>query len=134
DVPFAFLAIGVADQLLDGHPRLSSRPRIHRPYHSPTLHAATCSLYSDSLARKIVRGDRLIGEGKARLAKQIALNGRLAARGHDTSTADALAREYGRTLKAMRDGRELLLCRQGAFSKQAMGVAEHDPHGSPFPS
>src|SRR5262249_54819236 len=82
DVPFAFLAIGLADQLLDGHPRLSSRPRIHRPYHSPTLHAATCSLYSDSLARKIVRVDRLIGEGKARLAKQIALIERLAAGGH----------------------------------------------------
>ena len=104
DVPFAFLAIGAANQVLDQHPGLIDRPRIQRPYHSPTLHAAACNLYADSLARKIVKVDRLITEGQARLARQIALIEQLAAAGCGTSTADALARECGRALKAMRTG------------------------------
>ena len=102
DVPFAFVAIGAENQVLDRHPMLNNRPRIHRPYHGPTLHAAARSLYGDSVTRRIARVDRHLAEGKARLARQIALIERLAAAGADTSTADALAREYGRALKARR--------------------------------
>ena len=97
--------------MLDRHPRLNNRPRIHRPYHGPALHAVSRNLYGDSLARKIVKADRLIADGKVRLARQIALIERLAAAGHNTSTADALAREYGRALKVMRAGRDLLVQR-----------------------
>ena len=115
DVPFAFLAIGAENQVLDRHPRLNNRPRIHRPYHGPTLHAASRSLYGDSVTRKIARVDRHMAEGKARLARQIALIERLAAAGANTSTADALAREYGSALKAMRAGRDLLVQRLEVF-------------------
>lgn len=54
DVPFALIAISEADQVLSRHLRLSNRPRIQRPYHSPALQTVACSLYADSLERKII--------------------------------------------------------------------------------
>ena len=129
DVPFALLAIGAANQMLDRHSRLNNCLRIHRPYHCPALHAAARSLYEDSLTRRSSRQTvtwrRESTSRASDRADRTAGGGR-----YDTSTADALAREYGRALKAMRAGRNLFAQRLESFSghaTQATPVAVHEP-------
>ena len=62
--------------------------------------------------------DRRIAEGKECLARQLKLVERMAAAGHDTGSAERLAREYGRLLRTVRSSRELLVQRLDSFSEQ----------------
>jgi hypothetical protein len=104
-VPFAVLTFGASIELLDRSDALRDRPRIDRPLHAPTLHAAASALCQQSLRTMIVEADQRIAEGRQRLAGQLE---RMAAGGHDTRSADALAREYGHLLQTMRSSRRLL--------------------------
>jgi hypothetical protein len=115
-VPFALLAIGPKNDLIDQSSRLRDRPRVRRPFHAPTLHSVMSTLYRHSVSIAVAAVECHIEEGRERLARQLRLIERLAERGHDTAKADALAREYGRLLQTMRASREILTRRLENFS------------------
>ena len=69
-VPFALLAIGPKNDLIDQSSRLLRyRPRVRRPFHAPTLHSAMCMLYRGSVRAAVAAVECHI-EGRARLARQ----------------------------------------------------------------
>lgn len=116
EISFALLAIGPANALVDRSATLRSRPRIRRPFHGPTLHAAMCELYHDHLCRTIGVVDRHIDQGQLRLAGQVRLIEQMAAAGQETKLAEGIARESGRLLQTMRASRNLLARRLDIFA------------------
>ncbi|MGE3293420.1 MAG: hypothetical protein AB7O95_18775 [Geminicoccaceae bacterium] len=120
-IPFALLAVGPDNAVLDKSRKLRSRARVRRPYHAPSLHTAMCTLYRDNLSGAITTADSHIKQGQKRLAWQLRLIEELAAKGQDTAQADALAREYGRLLRTMRTSRAILARRLTMFA----GWREH---------
>jgi hypothetical protein len=116
EIVFALLAIGPANAVLDRSEKLRSRPRVQRPFHGPTLHAAMCGLYRSNLAKAIDKADWHLMQGQQRLARQLRLIEEIAARGDDTAQADALAREYARQLQTIRAARSTLTQRLAEFA------------------
>jgi hypothetical protein len=108
EIVFALLAVGPANAVLDRSEQLRSRPRVQRPFHGPTLHAAMCGLYRSNLVKAIDKADWHLKQAQQRLAGQLRLIEEIAARGEDTAQADALAREYARQLQTMREARSTL--------------------------
>jgi DNA-binding response OmpR family regulator len=108
EVPFALLTVGSGCHVPDRVEVLQHRPRLDRPFHPPSLHAAASALYRTDLRNRVISADQQIEWGRLRLARQLRLIERLAAAGRDTTTADALAREFGRLLQTMRASRRIL--------------------------
>lgn len=117
EVPFGILTFGARSTLLGHSKALRDRPKIDRPFHAPTLHATASVLYRQWLHAAIANSDRHIAQGQQRLANQLKLIERLAGRGADTTLADGLAREYGRTLQAMRTTRRILAKQLDSFAE-----------------
>jgi hypothetical protein len=118
EVPFALMAIGPANQRLDRSETFRHRPRIGRPFHAPTLQAAACGLYRQSLCRAIASADANLKQGRLRLARQLRLIKRMAAAGQDAASADDLALEYGRLPRTMGATRQILARRLNSLADQ----------------
>ena len=107
EVPFALLATGKEGSALDTMPALRRVPRIVRPFGPNVVYRVARALHRDDLRAKITATDRRIGEGRARLARQIRLVERLEALGVKHGTATALAREFALALRVMRASRTI---------------------------
>lgn len=106
EVPFA--TVGTAYEHAALPPGLLRRvARLSTPYDMGSLHRLVRDLQVANLQLKIETIDQHIAAGTERLARQVRLAEKLAMAGHETGTAEALAREIGRALRLMRTSRGL---------------------------
>ena len=111
EVPFAVLATGRDDPVLDRLPLLRDALRLTKPCNRGNLYRTACALHQVDLRSKILATDRRISEGRVRLAQQVRLIEQLEAAGTHTALADVLLHEIGRALCIMRASR-MILCQQ----------------------
>src|SRR4051794_59190 len=102
EVPFAVLATGLEQSMVDRVAMLREAPRLIKPFNPWNLHQTASLLHQIDLRSKLAATDHRISAGQARLAQQIRLIERLEAAGTHTVLANSLLHEIARALRAMR--------------------------------
>lgn len=106
-VPMA--AVTGCDATLLDHSRPQGVPLLRKPFGPVALRTTVRGLFKIDLAASLARTEWRIEQGWDRVRVQAAIVGRLAAKGHDTHSAEELLLAFERTLAILESRRRHLL-------------------------